>query len=144
MKFTAIAALLGVSQAITLWTIKGEIAYEGDDDAELVQTMDWHASESGTLGPYGYERELPERFSNDDDDIFMRSMIATYAIETNSAGPDDKPVPSGKFVMDKAGMKAAAAEVLCTHKQICKDSVEGYFTKYFEKAWKHFDVNETG
>ena len=62
MKFATIAALLGVSQAITLWTTKGEIAYEGDDDAELVQTMDWVASESGTLGPYGYERELPERF----------------------------------------------------------------------------------
>ena len=45
----------------------------------------------------------------------MRSMISTYAMETNSGGAG-KPVPSGKFVMDKAGMKAAALEVMCTHK----------------------------
>ena len=73
----------------------------------------------------------------------MRSMINSYAIETN-AGSDAKPVPSGKFVMDKAGMKRAAAEVLCTHKKICKDDIEGYMKKYFDKAWGHFDVNETG
>jgi len=144
MKLAAIAALLGCSQAIVLWTVKGQIAYEAPDDLGYVQTQDWPASESGTLGPYGYEREVPERFANDDDDIFMRSMINTYAIETNSAGPDDKPVPSGHFVMDKASMKAAAAEVLCTHKQICKDNSATYMEKYFEKAWKHFDVNEQG
>merc|ERR1712032_120799 len=117
MKFTAIAALLGCSQAIVLWTTKGQIAYEGPDDGEFLETTDWHASESGTIGPYGYERELPERFQNDDDDIFMRSMINTYAIETNSEKDEDKkPVPSGHFIMDKASMKAAGLEVLCTHK----------------------------
>ena len=100
MKIVAIAALLSVSQAITLWTVRGQIAYEGDDDAEFVQTQDWVAGDSGTLGPFGYERELPERFSNDDDDIFMRSMLATYASET--ADGDGKP--SGKFVMPKAAM----------------------------------------
>ena len=83
---------------------------------------DWEAGESGSLGPFGYERELPERFTNDDDDIFMRSMINTYATETNSAGADEKPVPSGKFVMLKEAMKKAAGEVICTHKLICKDA----------------------
>ena len=143
MKF-AIAALLGaVSAKTTLYTVNGEVAYEEPEEMNL-QINDWHPGQSGTLGAGSYERVTPARFSADSDDIFMRSMIATYAIETNSAGEDEKPVPSGKFVMDKAGMKAAAAEVLCTHKQICKDSVEGYFTKYFEKAWNHFDVNGTG
>ena len=74
----------------------------------------------------------------------MRSMINTYAIETNSADEDEKPVPSGKFVMDKASMRAAAAEVLCTHKNICKDASKTYLDKYFERAWNHFDVNGTG
>merc|ERR1712178_388878 len=100
--------------------------------------------ESGTLGPYGYEREIPVRFQNDDDDIFMRSMLNNYAIETNSADEDEKPVPSGKFVMDKKAMRAAAEEVLCTHKHICKKDFEEYAKKYFDKAWNHFDVNGTG
>ena len=70
----------------------------------------------------------------------MRSMLNTYATET--ADGDGKP--SGKFVMSKDGMKAAAGEVICTHKKICKDKQEGYIKTYFERAWKHFDVNETG
>ena len=74
----------------------------------------------------------------------MRSMLTNYAVETNSADEDEKPVPSGKFVMDKKAMMAAAKEVLCTHKGICKKDSEDYMKKYFEKAWKHFDVNETG
>ena len=74
----------------------------------------------------------------------MRSMLNTYAIETNDAAEDEKPHPSGHFVMNKEGTKAAAAEVLCTHKGICKDAIKDYMDRYFEKAWKHFDVNETG
>ena len=31
--------------------------------------------------PDGYARVTTDRFSNDTDDIFMRSMIATYALE---------------------------------------------------------------
>jgi len=143
MKF-AVIALLGCTQAITLWTRNGQIAYQVPDNENFLQMQDWEASESGTIGPYGYEREIPERFSNDDDDIFMRSMLNTYATETNSAGADEKPVPSGKFVMSKAAMKEAAGEVLCTHKKICKDGIKDYMEKYFDKAWKHFDVNETG
>merc|ERR1712146_465896 len=36
----------------------------------------------------GHERKIPDRFSSDDDEIFERSMIATYAIET--CGKDGK------------------------------------------------------
>ena len=102
MKSFAILALISCSNAITLWTTKGQIAYQSQDknESNFVQTQDWVAGDSGTLGPFGYERELPERFSNDDDDIFMRSMLATYASET--ADGDGKP--SGKFVMPKAAM----------------------------------------
>ena len=116
---------------------------ENDDD-NFLQMQDWQAGESGTLGPYGYEREIPERFAADDDDIFMRSMINTYAIEKNSAGPDEKPVPSGHFVMGKEGMRNAAGEVICTHKGICGPAQKAYLDKYFSRAWDHFDVNGTG
>ena len=34
------------------------------------------AGDSGTLGAAAYKRVIPERFANDDDDIFMRSMIS--------------------------------------------------------------------
>ena len=86
MKFCAIAALLGYSNAITLWTLNGKVAYTDDEyeNNELVQlegddddkpTEYFHAGEHGQLGAKEYERVVPARFASDDDDIFMRSMI---------------------------------------------------------------------
>ena len=73
----------------------------------------------------------------------MRSMINNYAIEKNSGG-DGPPVASGKFVMNASTMRAAASEVLCTHKGLCAAALQAYLTTYFDKAWGHFDVNRTG
>mgnify|MGYP003329358999 FL=1 len=86
---------------------------------------------------------VPGRFAADDDDIFMRSMIKNYAIEKAT---DDKenPVPTGKFVMNEATMRAAASEVLCTHKGLCGAALSNYMNTYYGKAWGHFDVNKTG
>merc|ERR1712166_1173623 len=58
-----------------------------------------HPGQSGTLGGAEYARVTTARFTADDDDIFMRSMINNYAIEKNSGG-DGPPVASGKFVMN--------------------------------------------
>lgn len=74
----------------------------------------------------------------------MRSMIENYAIDKNCAGKDEDPVSCGKFVMNAVTMRAAASEVLCTHKGLCGKSLEDYLGTYFEKAWGHFDVNRTG
>ena len=143
MKF-AIAALLGaVAARTTLYTTRGEIAYEEPEEMNL-QVEDWHPGQHGTLGAGAYERVVPDRFSGDSDDIFMRSMINNYAIDKNCAGKDDPPAPCGKFVMNPVTMRAAASEVLCTHKGLCGPALENYLGTYFQKAWGHFDVNQTG
>lgn len=65
MKFTAAAALIGTSQAITLWTTRGEIAYFEADDVEdtmNLQLNDWHPGQHEMLGAAAYERVFPARF----------------------------------------------------------------------------------
>merc|ERR1719453_2457483 len=149
MKFATLVCLIGASQAITLWTTKGEIAYfEADQDEEQeamnLQINDWHPGQHGTLGGAAYERVIPARFTADSDDIFMRSMLENYAIDKNCAGKKEDPRPCGNFVMNEATMRAAASEVLCTHKGLCGGALASYLDTYFAKAWGHFDVNRTG
>ena len=162
MKYTlALAALLGLTHveetnAITVWTTRGEIAYEeseSDDDETAIQLNDWHPGQSGTLGKAEYKRVVTPRFATDDDDIFMRSMIENYAIEKatevkdgekNADGTPKVEEPTGNFVMNEATMRAAASEVLCTHKGLCGGTLQKYLDTYFAKAWGHFDVNRTG
>jgi len=78
----------------------------------------------------------------------MRSMLENYALEEKTA--EDKATgykggePTGKFWMDEFAAKAAASEVLCTHKAICGADLATYLGSYFSKAWGHFDVNRTG
>jgi hypothetical protein len=74
----------------------------------------------------------------------MRSMIANYATELNLEDKDAPPVPSGQFVLTESEARAAAQEVLCTHKAICGQAQADYLATYFAKAWGHFDVNRTG
>ena len=117
---------------------------DSSDDEVMVQTEGdkdyFMPGFSGTIGKSAYARVTPERFSSDDDDIFMRSMIQKYALEAQ----DKEGAPTGAFWMDKAAAKAAASEVLCTHKKICGDELTKYLDTYFSKAWGHFDVNQTG
>merc|ERR1711934_377713 len=144
MKY-AVLALIGAAAAkTTLFRTTGEIAYEEDDELNL-QLNDWHPGQHEMLGANAYERVTPARFANDDDDIFMRSMIQNYAIEKNCTEDKDEPATTcGKFVMNEATMRAAASEVLCTHKGLCGGSPQSYLDTYFAKAWGHFDVNRTG
>ena len=87
-----------------------------------------------------YKRVTPPRFADDTDDIFMRSMIEQYALEQKTK----KGFPSGNFWMNEATTRAAAAEVLETHKGMKGGELASYLEKYFPKAWRHFDVNMTG
>lgn len=97
-----------------------------------------------------YERVITPRFSADTDDIFMRSMIATYAHEEKSEvvehdnGTKTGGEPTGKFWMSKDDATLAAREVLGTHKGLGGDALDKYLGTFFEKAWGHFDVNQTG
>ena len=98
-----------------------------------------------------YERVTTPRFSADSDDIFMRSMIEQYALEERNKEFKDTATglttggePSGKFWMNHASTFAAAKEVLGTHKGLSGKMLDDYLNTYFEKAWGHFDVNQTG
>merc|ERR1719238_2546231 len=106
MRF-AIVALLGfaVSQAIVL---KKDDEEEEDHSKEVFE-----AREIGT-GPLDkkYERVPPDHFTNGSDDLFMRSMIMTYAVEHKTK----EGAPNGSFGMPESQTRAASAEVLGTHK----------------------------
>merc|ERR1719163_2036387 len=125
---------------------------DDEEDNSLLMTKvtgDYFAAGfSGTIGASAYERVITANFAGDDDDIFMRSMIENYALEEKTA--EDKKTgykggePTGKFWMDELAAKAAASEVLCTHKAICGGDLTTYLDTYFSKAWGHFDVNRTG
>ena len=52
--------------------------------------------------------------------------------------------PTGKFWMDKGTSSAAAREVLGTHKGLSGGALDTYMDTYFDKAWRHFDVNQSG
>ena len=116
-----------------------------DSDVQMGDEED-HSGEFFPVGAHGqegagaYERKTTARFAADTDDIFMRSMIEQYALE----GKNKDGSPNGQFWLDEAGAKAAAQEVLATHKGIKGGAADKYFATYWKKAWGHFDVNLTG
>merc|ERR1719329_595626 len=97
-----------------------------------------------------YERIITPNFSSDSDDIFMRSMIKTYAHEKRTAieelddGTKIGGEPTGVFMMGKKDMFRASKEVMGTHKGLKGGALDSYLDTYFEKAWENFDVNGDG
>jgi hypothetical protein len=118
-----------------------QMANDSDSDSssdEEEQNVQYGPADSGRAD--GYVRALPERFSADSDDLFMRSMISTYATEgENKDGSGD-----GKFSLTQKQAKAAATEVIGTHKGLSGPAAEAYLGTYWQKAWGHFDVNQSG
>jgi len=110
---------------------------DGDDDDHSCEvfTPNMDGQVDGS-----YERNVTPRFDADTDDIFMRSMIKTYANEKKTKDGS----PSGAFIMTEGAAKAAAAEVLETHKGLTGGAKAAYLDTYFPKAWRHFDVNQGG
>ena len=70
----------------------------------------------------------------------MRSMISTYAREGKTAEGE----PNGQFSLTEASTRAAAAEVLATHKKLSGAGLKDYLNEYFPRTWAHFDVNKSG
>ncbi len=101
----------------------------------------FEAREHGT-GPLDkkYERVVPTNFADGGDDLFMRSMIKTYALE----GKNKDGSPNGQFFMDEATTRAATGEVLETHKNLKGGAKQDYLKTYFPRTWAHFDVNKSG
>merc|ERR1712147_411045 len=143
MKFV-IAALLGLAQARQvpigqLVALNNEIEFDDGAMVQLNRPEDgyynaWEAQkveEDKPVDPLKYLRVIPAHFTTGTDDIFMRSMVKTYAIEE-------------KECEHEAGAKAASKEVLATHKGLSGDALKTYMDTYFAKAWAHFDVNKAG
>ena len=115
-----------------------------DSDDDLVQVGDkdfFYARDIGT-GPLDkkYERKIPEQFATGGDDLFMRSMIGNYAREAKNEDGE----PTGVFSLTEASTRAAAAEVLATHKKLAGAGLKDYLTEYFPRTWAHYDVNKEG
>ena len=126
MKATfAIALICGLTNAIHV---------------EQQETDNYLPTNSGQLTRGGYARVIPDRFSADSDDIFMRSMYNNYAVE----GQNKDKSPNGVFTLTESGARAAASEVLATHKKLSGEALGAYLDTYWSKAWGHFDVNRTG
>merc|ERR1711990_461709 len=162
MKF-AIAALLGIA-ALTTETAnamivmskpsyKANLQMESDsesdsesDDENVQLKGDYYTvADDGKAMNGAYERVTTPRFAADSDDIFMRSMIQQYALEAKNCDEDGANcVPSGNFWMSESAPRAAAAEVLNTHKGLSGEALSSYLDTYFAKAWGHFDVNRVG
>merc|ERR1719424_1451828 len=109
MRF-AVIALLGFLVTTEAIKLTKEEEEEEDHSKEVFE-----AREIGT-GPLDkkYERVPPEHFTAGSDDLFMKSMIMTYAVEhKNKDG-----TPNGVFGMSEAATKAASSEVLETPKAL--------------------------
>ena len=107
---------------------------------QVSQQGSYLPTNSGQLTRGGYSRVIPDRFSADSDDIFMRSMYNNYAVE----GENKDKSPNGVFTLTESGARAAASEVLATHKGLSGSALSDYLDTYWAKAWGHFDVNKTG
>jgi hypothetical protein len=116
--------------------------------SSLVQLEDDHSGEWFEAGQSGhgglegntYERVIPARFTSGGDDIFMKSMIENYAQE----GKNENGTPNANFQMTEATTRAAASEVLETHKGLKGAEKDAYLKTYFPRTWAHFDVNKEG
>ena len=137
MKYFALVALLGAISIENTAAIK--LSKEKDDVDHSNEFFE--ARENGT-GPLDkkYERVPPEHFATGSDDLFMKSMIMNYAQE----GKDKEGAPNGQFFMTEAQTKAAAAEVLGSHKGLDGPAKAEYLKTYFPRTWAHFDVNKAG
>jgi hypothetical protein len=118
---------------------KSLVELEGDDEVDHSNEF-FLPGQHEMLGGGGYERQTPARFAADSDDIFMRSMIEQYALEQKTK----EGYPSGRFWMDEAATRAAAAEVLETNCKMAGAGKTEWLNTYFGKAWNHFDVNRSG
>jgi len=135
-------AILALFAVVTLQEAKAvSLVARGDDEEVDHSDEQFEAREDGT-GPLDkkYERVVPDHFAADTDDLFMRSMIKTYADE----GKNKDGSPNGKFTMTEAQTRAASGEVLETHKGLSGAAKAEYLATYFPRTWAHFDVNKSG
>merc|ERR1719503_348622 len=83
---------------------EGTESESSESDDEDVQTQ-FDTIPVGYDGAHFYERKVTARFSQDTDDIFMRSMITAYAHEEKSKVEehDDGTKSGGHFDVNRTG-----------------------------------------
>ena len=143
MKYSVLA-LLGL--VVAAEGIKLDKYWYEEEEEEDHSKEVFEAREIGT-GPLDkkYERVVPEHFSAGSDDLFMKSMIMNYSDEGKDCDKDSGECkPNGQFTMTEAATRAAAAEVLGSHKGLKGAAGSEYLKNYFERTWAHFDVNKDG
>ena len=107
---------------------------------EVDHTGEFFKAQQDGMQEGTYVRVIPAVFASDEGDLFMRSMLTTYALEAKNKDGS----PSGKFWMDELGAKQAAFEVLESHKGMKGEELQKYMDTYFPRTWNHFDVNRNG
>merc|ERR1712220_48372 len=75
----------------------------------------WMSKSDDEYHEGAYQRVVPANFAGDSDDIFMRSVISTYAQEGKDCEEDAEGAlinckPTGVFTLTKSGGKALASE----------------------------------
>ena len=149
MKYTialvALVALFNDVNAINVHSVakthgSDEEEKEIDHSGEFYEARDSAAPTPENKEAGKYIRVIPDHFANGTDDLFMRSMLTAYAQE----GKNKDGSPNGLFLINEAGAKAAASEVLATHKGLSGAALKEYLTTYFPRTFAHYDVNKSG
>jgi hypothetical protein len=144
MKFIislAVAALLAINvdntNAMQLNKDAVKVVVKKDDDTS--------ARDTGSKGENFEDKTTPDRFKENSDDIFMRSMYRSYAsdIETVDKKTGEK-VKTGQQGVTRSSAYQAALEVLGTHKGLKGGELSKHMDTYFERAWDHYDVVQKG
>ena len=68
----------------------------------------------------------------------MHSMLKNWAHE------EATPEGTGKFTMNRGAALSAAREILETHLGMDGAKQQEHLDEYFDKTWRHFDVNNEG
>ena len=132
--------------ALATMALVSAVKIHTHQDEEWVPDGFYKPQDIGT-GPLDkkYERVPPEHFAAADDDLFMHSMIMNYADEGRLCQEESGECkPDGNFTMSEAAARAAASEVLGTHKELAGEAGGEYLKTYFPRTWAHFDVNKEG
>jgi len=86
-----------------------------------------------------YDRQIPDIYSNGSDDLLMRSLIDTYAVEGKTDG-----APNGHFFMTKDALVSVSKEIAETHMGFHGAKRDAFVKTQFDKFYPYADVLKDG
>jgi len=96
------------------------------------------------MGESGGGRRISQIISGHEHSLHGGNGTSAGGSNTLLEGTKIGGEPTGKFMMTQSTALAASKEVLNTHKGLSGDALSAYLDTYFDKAWAHFDVNQSG